>query len=195
MRIISGEARGQTIDTLDIPHLRPMLDRVRENLFNIIQFDVTDARVLDLFSGCGSLGIEALSRGAEACVFVESDGQLVELIEENLRSCGLMDRAYVLRDDVFMLPGRLPPPGHEAADLVLVDPPYERIDAPNKRDEVFETLEGMIGGLIAPDALLILHHRPMPHALWPTDRMKCVDQRVYGNSQLTFFVVKKGEGE
>lgn len=193
MRIISGEAKGQKIDTLDVPHLRPMLDRVRENLFNIIQFDVDGARVLDLFSGCGSLGIEALSRGAESCIFVESDKDLVDLIEGNLQQCGLMDRAYVLRDDVFMLPGRLPPPGYQTADLVMVDPPYEQIDDPNARPRVFEALEGMIGGMIAPDALVILHHSPMPHALWPTDRMKCVDRRVYGKSQLTFFVVKGDE--
>ncbi|MFW6457194.1 MAG: 16S rRNA (guanine(966)-N(2))-methyltransferase RsmD [Planctomycetota bacterium] len=194
MRIISGKARGRNIETLDVAHLRPMLDRVRENLFNIIQFDVEGARILDLFSGCGSLGIEALSRGAESCVFVESDSQLVQLIEKNLRQCELKERAYVLRDDVFMLPGRLPPRGYDAAEIVLADPPYEHIDNPNERDSVFDALEGMIGGMIAPGALLMLHHGPMPHALWPTGKMKCIDRRVYGNSQLTFFRVK-GEKE
>lgn len=193
MRIISGEARGQNIDTLDIDHLRPMLDRVRENLFNIIQFDVKDAHVLDLFSGCGSLGIEALSRGANSCLFVESDPALVDLIEKNLEKCGFEDRSYVLRDDVFMLAGRRPPPRCSAAEIVLADPPYEQIDDPNKRDEIFEVFEGMVGGMIEPGALLVLHHSPMPHALWPSRLMKCVDRRVYGNSQLTFFIMKEPE--
>lgn len=191
MRVISGTARGQTLATVELPHLRPMLDRVRENLFNIIRFEIEQVQVLDLFSGCGSLGIEALSRGADACVFVESDRRLVEVIEENLEQCGFADRAYVLRDDVFMLPGRPPPPRHRIAEVVFADPPYEFIDDPNRRAELFGALEGMIGSMIAPGALLVLHHAPMPHALWPTDRMRCYDRRVYGNSQITLFDVEK----
>jgi 16S rRNA (guanine(966)-N(2))-methyltransferase RsmD len=191
MRIISGSARGQNLETVDLPHLRPMLDRVRENLFNIIRFDVDGAEVLDLFSGCGSLGIEALSRGADGCVFVESDRRLVELIQRNVDQCGFADRAYVLRDDVFMLPGRPPPPRHGLAEVVMADPPYDFIDDPNRRSEVFEALEGMIGSMIAPGALLVVHHAPMPHALWPTDRMRCFDRRVYGNSQISLFEVER----
>lgn len=191
MRVISGSARGQTLSTVDLPHLRPMLDRVRENLFNIIRFEIEGVEVLDLFSGCGSLGLEALSRGAESCVFVESDRRLVDVIEENLRRCQLSERAHVLRDDVFMLPGRPPPPRHRAGEVVFADPPYEFIGDPNRRTELFEALEGMIGSMIAPGALLVLHHAPMPHALWPTERMRCYDRRVYGNSQITLFDVEK----
>lgn len=193
MRVIGGSAKGRTLLTMDLPHLRPMLDRVRENLFNIIRFDIQDAEVLDLFSGCGSLGIEALSQGAASCVFVESDSQLVSCIEENVERCELEASAYVLKDDVFMLPGRPPPPGHSAAEIVLADPPYECIDDPNRRTELFEALEGMIGAMIAPGAMLMLHHAPMPHALWPTSRMECFDHRVYGNSQLSFFHIQGAE--
>jgi len=189
MRVIGGTARGTRLRTLALAHLRPMLDRVREALFNIVRSDVAGARVLDLFSGCGALGIEALSRGAQWCVFVERDGRLVRLLGANVERCGFASRCHILRMDVFDLPHAPPPEGACPAELVFVDPPYAFVEDPNRRGDLFAALEGMRGAWIASGALLVLHHGPLPHALWPTEALRCIDRRLYGNSQLSFFRV------
>jgi 16S rRNA (guanine(966)-N(2))-methyltransferase RsmD len=190
MRVIAGTARRTQLRTVDVPHLRPMLDRVREALFNIIRSEVEGVRVLDLFSGCGSLGIEALSRGAQSCIFVEQDRNLRDVLSENVAKCRMDDRASILCADVFSLATRMPPRERAPAGLAFADPPYSMVDDPNQRAELFRVLEGLVGGWIADRALLMVHHRPMPHALWPTKRLACLDRRVYGNSQITFFEVR-----
>ena len=194
VRVISGTARGRKLRTLDLPHLRPMLDRVRESLFNIIRADVEGARVLDCFSGCGALGIEALSRGAASCVFVEQDRRLVGALTHNLDRCGMLDRCEVLKAGFFSLPQLPAPEGMLPADLVFLDPPYACVDDPNRRRELFDVLEGLTGTWVRPGALLVLHHRPMPHVLWPSRRLVCCDQRIYGRSQITFFELPEDTG-
>lgn len=187
MRVISGTARGTGLRSMPVDGLRPMLDRVKEALFNILRNEVTGARVLDLFCGTGALGIEALSRGAEGCVFVESDGRLADLTEENLAHCNLSAGALVLREDFFSLASRPPPRSCLPATLVFIDPPYRTVDDPNRRGGLFATLDELCGAWIAPGALLTLHHSPLPRALWPTERLRELDKRTYGRSQLTFF--------
>jgi len=187
LRIIGGTARGRKLLSEPRAALRPMLDRVKEALFNILR-DCTDgARALDLFSGTGSLGLEALSRGAESCVFVEKDPQLARLVERNAERCGLGERCHIVRADALALPGCVPPPAGLPADLIFVDPPYELVDDPNRRAGLFEALEELAGTWIAPGAVLALHHRPIPHALWPARKLREWDKRRYGRSQLTFF--------
>ncbi|MFW6189838.1 MAG: 16S rRNA (guanine(966)-N(2))-methyltransferase RsmD [Planctomycetota bacterium] len=194
MRVISGSAGGTALDALPKSGLRPMLDRVKEALFNILQWELEDARVLDLFSGSGALGLEALSRGARSCLFVESDPELARLIEANALKCRLRERCRVLPEDVFRLPD-LPLPGEGLpAGIAFVDPPYAVVDDPNRRAELFELLEGLAGSWIAARALLVLHHEPIPHAIWPAERLVETDKRIYGRSQLTFFEVGEGEG-
>jgi len=194
MRIISGEARGRKLRTLDVPHLRPMLDRVRVALFSIIRERIPGARVLDLFSGCGALGIETLSRGAERCLFVEHDPKLVKLIEQNLEMCRMTERAATLRMDFLFLANRRPPAGFECASLVFADPPYAMVEDPNVRAELLAGIERLIGQWIAPGATVMLHHKPAPYMLWPTKRLRCFDRRVYGNSQITLFQVEEAAG-
>jgi 16S rRNA (guanine966-N2)-methyltransferase len=189
MRVISGTAGRLKLRTADLPHLRPMLDRVKEALFNILRDEVAGAAALDLFSGVGGLGIEALSRGAASCTFVERDGRLVDILRENLARCRLEQRARVVQADVMRLPGRRPPREHTASGLVFADPPYAMVDDPNRRAELFRTLEALAGDWIAGGATLVLHHAPLPYALWPVRAMNCFDRRVYGRSQLSFFRV------
>jgi 16S rRNA (guanine966-N2)-methyltransferase len=187
MRVIGGIAKRTTLDSLDIEGLRPMLDRVRESLFNILQGEIQDARVLDLFSGTGAIGIEALSRGAASAVFVEKNKQLCGVIKSNLEKCGLEALATVLTMDVMDMPARTPPNASTPAELVFIDPPYAMIEAPNERQDLFSTVEACLGGWFDADSLLVLHHLPRPHMLWPTRRLICFDRRVYGRSQLSFF--------
>lgn len=116
MRVITGTARGTKLKTPEGMLTRPTTDRVKEALFNIIQFDIA-GDVLDLFAGTGQLGIEALSRGAADCLFVDSAKDSVRLVQENLRRCGLAAR--VLQCDAL---GILK--SGEKFDLIFLDPPY-----------------------------------------------------------------------
>ena len=88
MRVITGSARGRRLKDLPGLDTRPTTDKVKESIFNIVQFDVEGRRVLDLFAGTGQLGIEALSRGAEKCVFVDRSREAVKVVKENVTSTG-----------------------------------------------------------------------------------------------------------
>ncbi len=125
MRVIAGKARRILLKTAPGLDTRPTTDRIKETLFNILQPDLPGARVLDLFSGSGALGIEALSRGADSCVFVEKAPEALNCIRENLAACRLSDQARVMGTDVLSALNRLD--GDEKAfDLVLMDPPYRK---------------------------------------------------------------------
>ena len=117
--MITGSARGRRLKELEGMETRPTTDRVKEGLFSIIQFDIEGRRVLDLFAGTGQLGIEALSRGAESCVFVDQRRDAVTLIKENLALCELSDRAHIRQGDslTYLKSG-------EKFDLIFLDPPY-----------------------------------------------------------------------
>ncbi|MBP1736580.1 MAG: rRNA ((966)-N(2))-methyltransferase RsmD [Oscillospiraceae bacterium] len=121
MRVITGTARGRRLKELQGADTRPTTDRVKEALFSIIQFDIEGRRVLDLFSGTGQLGIEALSRGAAHCTFIDTRTESVSLIRENLQLTGLSDRALVRQIDfsAFLSVCR------EKFDLMFLDPPYQ----------------------------------------------------------------------
>ena len=119
MRVITGTARGVRLLTPQGQDTRPTADRVKEALFSVIQFDIPGARVLDLFGGTGQLGIEALSRGAAECVFIDRRADAVKLIRENLALCRLEDRARVRQGEAlpYLRSG-------EKFDIVFLDPPY-----------------------------------------------------------------------
>jgi len=120
MRVITGTARGRRLGELKGMETRPTTDKVKEGLFNAIQFDVEDARVLDLFAGTGQLGIEALSRGAASCTFVDRRADAAKLVRENLALCGLAPRGQVICGDALsFLAGNRGP-----FDIVFLDPPY-----------------------------------------------------------------------
>ena len=119
MRVISGSARGRRLREPKGMDIRPTADHVKEAVFDIIQFRIPGASVLDLFTGTGQLGIEALSRGAAECVFVDRRADAVELIRQNVKLCALEDRARIRKGDAlaYLRSG-------EKFDLILLDPPY-----------------------------------------------------------------------
>ena len=123
MRIIAGTARGARLKAPKGIDTRPTADRVKESLFSILGQRVRGARVLDLFAGTGGLGLEALSRGAAAAVFV--DRATIPLIRENAAHTHLLERAQFLRQDVFTAVSRLAA-AEERFDLIFCDPPYEK---------------------------------------------------------------------
>lgn len=122
MRVITGSARGRKLRTLEGGDVvRPTTDRVKEAMFSIVQFDIPGASVLDLFSGSGQLGIEALSRGAENAVFVDKSQEAFNVIKENLKTTNLFSKSVVLNTDSvqYIKDSRV------KFDLVFLDPPYK----------------------------------------------------------------------
>jgi len=150
MRIIAGSARGRNIETPTGLSTRPTLNRVKESLFGIIQFDLFEARVLDLFSGSGSLGLEAISRGAELAVMNDFDPKCVEIIRKNTEKLGFSDRAQIANRDyqAQLLSLR----GGKPFDLIFLDPPYSAGMAQRAVELIFEL------GLLAQGGKIIVEH-------------------------------------
>ena len=121
MRVITGTARGRRLKELPGLATRPTTDKVKESLFNIVQFDIEGRKVLDLFGGTGQLGIEALSRGAEHVTFVDLSKAAAGVIRENVKACGFSERAQVLQGDALAFLSGC----REKFGLVFLDPPYE----------------------------------------------------------------------
>ena len=134
MRVITGSARGRRLISPEGYDVRPTTDKVKESLFNIIQFNLPGAVVLDLFAGSGQLGIEALSRGADKAVFVDSSRKSVDVIKKNIELCRFQNESQVyLCDSVAFLNST-----REIFDIVLLDPPYHKnlcVDALNNLGE------------------------------------------------------------
>ena len=121
MRIVAGEWRGRTIRPPRDERVRPTADRVREAWMSIVRDSIVDARVLDLFAGSGALGLEALSRGAASCDFVEVSAPSLRAVRENAEALGAGDRAIIHRGDAVRFIATL---GEDAYDLAFADPPY-----------------------------------------------------------------------
>lgn len=126
MRVISGTAKSLPLKTIDGIDTRPTTDRIKETLFNMINMYVAGCRFLDLYSGSGGIGIEALSRGAAEAVFVENSPRAVECIKENLTFTRLKERAGIIQDDVISALRKLE--GGKPFDIIFLDPPYDRME-------------------------------------------------------------------
>ena len=124
MRVIAGKARSLRLKTIEGMDTRPTTDRIKETLFNMIQPSIADSRFLDLFAGSGGIGIEALSRGASWCVFVEQQKKAAECIRENLAFTRLKEDATLLVTDAVSAVHKLD--GEEAFSWIFMDPPYEQ---------------------------------------------------------------------
>ena len=147
MRVISGRARGTMLKTPDGLATRPTSDRVKEALFSIIQFDLPNAKVLDLFGGTGQLGIEALSRGAKNAVFVDERADACRLIQENLKRTKLESFARVVRSDYLAFLKS----DQEKYDIILLDPPYAEIFLENALKTITEIDILQSGGIIVTE--------------------------------------------
>ena len=149
MRIIAGEARGRRIEAPEGRNTRPTLDRVRENLFNMLQGEIGGSQVLDLFAGSGALSFEALSRGAEYAFLVDHDRKASTVQIRNAETLGYRDRTKIITSDWHRAMKEIENTGRRF-DIVFLDPPYAMQD-----------LTGVFAGLIpvlGEDALVILEH-------------------------------------
>lgn len=175
MRVITGKARGVQLKTPDGMLTRPTADRVKEALFSIINFDVPGAKVLDLFGGTGQLGIEAMSRGAERCVFVDAREDACKLIKENLKRTKL--EGTVIRSDYMEYLNRC----KEQFSIIFLDPPYAE-----------EYLENAIKRIAEIDILqtdgIIVAERPVGKELtWDFDGYQRSKDYKYGKTLLTIY--------
>lgn len=122
MRVITGSARGRVLKTLEGEDVRPTTDRVKESIFSIIQFEIEGRQVLDMFAGSGQLGIEALSRGAAYCTFIDMNKEAVNVVKQNLLTTGLHKNSSVIQaDSITFLKN-----GKKKFDIILMDPPYSK---------------------------------------------------------------------
>ena len=147
MRVITGKARGVVLKTPDGMATRPTTDRVKEAMFNIIQFEIPAARVLDLFGGTGQLGIEALSRDAKSAVFVDEREEACKLIRENLKKTKLEQYGRVVRSDYMAYLKTC----REKFDIILLDPPYAEVFLENSLKMITEIDILQSGGIIVTE--------------------------------------------
>jgi 16S rRNA (guanine966-N2)-methyltransferase len=173
MRIIAGSRKGHRIDAPKGLATRPTSDRVRENVFNLVQAWVRDAVVLDLFAGSGAMGIEALSRGAKRAVFVESQMEACRVIDRNLEKLRLTG-AQVACSGV----ARFLAADTRSYDLVFCDPPYDEYAA------LEPTLARYGPRLLAEDGLLVLETAAGTEPQLPLEQRT---SRRYGSARITLF--------
>lgn len=178
MRVIAGKAKGIQLQAVPGQGTRPISDRVKESLFNILGDWIVDAWVLDLFAGTGSVGIEALSRGAAQATFVEKHTRAMAVIRDNLRRTGLSDSARLIQADVFRFLEEAPEP----FDLIYVAPPqYEGLWS-----RTLLTLEANPGWL-ARDGLVVAQIFPKEWEPLDLGTLALADQRKYGSTVLCFY--------
>lgn len=180
LRVISGTARGHHLKTPKGMSTRPTTDRVKESLFNIISMFIVDSDVLDLFSGSGSLGIEALSRGAASAVFVDSSRECYGIIKDNLQHTKLSDKGKVYTEAVNEAIRKLFV-HNKKFDLIFMDPPYSK-------NLVEETLNCIANNdIIKSNSLIICEHRssdPVPEAV---GRLVITRKQQYGDTTVSFY--------
>ena len=185
MRVISGSARGKKLNSLPGLDTRPTLDRVKEALFNIIQFDLKDKVILDLFSGSGAIAIEALSRGAKEAVLCDNSYKAVEVINKNLNDTKLEDKAKVIDKD-YKDALKYMSKMNNKFDIIFLDPPY-------KSKFIEESLENITKyDLLNDDGIIIVEtdDKNKIEEIKKLKKLEVYDVRKYGIVLIIF--IRKG---
>ena len=185
MRIVAGTARSRRFEAPPGGNTRPTLDRVRENLFNMLQSEVRGARVLDLFAGSGALSLEALRRGARSAVLVDRDGKACQVEQKNLETLGFSHLARVIRADWREAVRTLTTEG-KRFDLIFLDPPYAVTD--------WRNLLLALEQLIEENGLIVAEHAARSQLLIPP-RFRMLKTRTWGYCGVTFFQIPASEKE
>lgn len=178
MRIISGTARGTKLYTLQGENTRPTLDRVKESFFNIIQNKIQNSIFLDLFSGSGSIGLEAASRGAKEVILCDNSKDAIKIIKKNIEKTHLEDKIRVFNSEFKKLLEN----NIEKIDIAYIDPPY-------KTDYIYESLKIIIEkDILNEDGLIIVETDEEKRILKQIENLEfeVIDQRKYGRAHLIF---------
>ena len=180
MRIIAGEYKGRKLDFPKNVDVRPTQDRVREALFNVITPQIQGKRVLDLFAGSGSLGIEAMSRGAEKATFVENNLKCIHIIKKNIERVAIEDKTVVLKMDVFRALGKFEEKG-DVFDIVFLDPPYYK-ELPKKTLIMLSQYD-----ILSPTNTIVIEHFKKDNIPENINNILIYNQKKYGDTVLSFF--------
>ena len=178
-RIIAGSAKGIRLDPVPGDSTRPITDRVKEALFNILSTDIVDANFLDLFGGTGSVGIEALSRGARSCLFLELNPKALLTLKNNLIKTRTVEKSRVTRGDALKFLSMLT---HERFDYIYVAPPQYKemwIDAMIRLDKNNQ--------LLSEDGWVIVQIHPIEYKELDLENLVEFEQRKYGSTLLVFY--------
>lgn len=178
-RIIAGVARGIRIDSVPGDTTRPITDRVKESLFNIIGADIIDSTFLDLFGGTGSVGLEALSRGARSCLFLDLAPQAIKTIKNNLETTHLSAKASVRQMDAFQF---LKMSHVSTFDYIYIAPPQYK----NMWTKALELIEANLN-IISEDGWVIVQIDPTELIEFNYPNLMEFDRRRYGSTVLLFF--------
>ncbi len=182
MRVIAGDARGKRLETLageDVT--RPTIERVKEGMFSSIQFDLPGARVLDLYAGSGQLGIEALSRGAARCVFLDQNRDAVNMIISNCKHCGVFERSRVSPGEATLFLSAC----KEEFDIVLLDPPYGQ--------DTLTKILPMIDKCVAPGGIVLCESERKAQLLEQVGDLTLKKQYKYGTVLVWKYVKERAE--
>lgn len=186
MRVIAGTCRGRKLSVPAGITTRPTADRVKEALFSILssRIDFADIRVLDICAGTGSLGIEALSRGAASCCFIESNATVKVILEKNIIMTGFQQRSSVLTMDAVKAVHALASRG-QCYDLVFFDPPYD--------SELYLRVPDLLGdsALLSSGSIFVAECPVRNHLPESYGRLKRFDRREYGETALELFTVEE----
>lgn len=199
MRVITGSAKGISLSAVKNCKTRPILDRVKESLFSILADSIVGANVIDLFAGTGGLGIEALSRGALSCIFVDKSYEATHIIKKNLEKTSLLDRSRIIKSDVFTINNNqqfnqyigLPSNCKEDLrqfDVILVGAPYPVVEQEHTRKALFELFKEFVENqIVSHKGIIVLQHKKerlnISKNLYS---IEIYDSRVYGKTQITF---------
>ena len=185
MRIIAGTARSRRIEAPEGKNTRPTLDRVRENLFNILQTKIQSSVILDLFAGSGAFSLEALSRGAKKAVLCDLDKNANRVEHRNCESLGFSDRTEIFCCDWKAAVKNLEKRG-DRFDLIFLDPPYRMTD-------LLEVSERLLS-LVAEDGLIIVEHEAGKTVSFSPQYEK-MDERKWGFCGMSFYRIADTESE
>jgi len=193
MRIIAGTKRGMKLFTPKGGDTRPVTDRIKESVFNVLQkYSVPEGDVVaDLFCGVGSLGLEALSRGADFVSFLEKDPRVLAVLERNIKKAGFTDKSNVIKADAFKIGA---PKGPERIEysLVFVDPPYARTKNVGPDSEL-GTLLGTLSEQVSDGAIVIVRTSRNTELLDKYAGLGVIDRRRWGTMNITILQKKSDD--
>lgn len=185
MRVISGKSRGKKLISLEGDNTRPTLDRVKEALFNKIQFNIQDATVLDLFAGTGALGVEALSRGAKEVVFCDKVQDAIRVIKQNVINTNNIDKSIIINKDYNEVLENMSKQSKKF-DIIFLDPPY-------KTNLAIESMQKIImSDLLTEDGIVVIETDDInkEKEILKIEKVEIFDKRKYGSVWLIF--IRKG---
>ncbi len=180
MRIISGTAKGRKLKRVPGDTTRPITDRTKEALFNILGNWIIETRILDLFGGTGAVGLEALSRDAAHVTFIDKNRAAIRTIGQNLQLTNLAERAFVKQIDAFKFLQQSP---KQPFDLIYIAPPqYKKMWA-----KALQQVDHRLAEWLLPDGAVIVQIHPVEYEAQPLQNLVLYDERKYGSTLLCFY--------